>query len=71
MLRNIGPLDRTIRVVLGIVLLSLVFYGPASSWGWLGLLPLITGMIGYCPLYHVLGWSTNGRTRRAASGHPA
>ena len=55
---NESSTDRVIRVVLGLVLLALVFVGPATPWGWLGLVPLITGAVGFCPLYRVLGLST-------------
>lgn len=55
---NVGSLDRWLRVIAGIVLLSLVFVGPRTSWGWLGLIPLVTGLAGYCPMYRLLGLST-------------
>lgn len=55
---NMNPIDRGIRIVLGVVLVSLFFFGPESAWGLLGLVPLITGLIGYCPLYRVLGITT-------------
>ncbi len=55
---NEGGLDRAIRIVLGLVGISLVFYGPRSAWGWIGLLPLVTGLVGSCPLYTVLGLRT-------------
>lgn len=55
---NVGLLDRAIRIVLGLAILSLVYVGPESLWGYLGFIPLITGLVGYCPLYHVLGIST-------------
>lgn len=58
MLRNVGSLDRTIRIVLGLVLLSMVFVGPRTTWGYVGLVPLLTGVIGWCPLYRVLRIST-------------
>lgn len=60
---NVGPVDRTIRIIVGIVLLCLVFVGPETRWGYLGLIPLFTGIVGYCPLYHALHISTNRRTR--------
>ena len=63
---NIGTLDRTIRIVLGVVLLALVFVGPQTRWGYLGLIPLVTGIVGYCPLYRVLGISTNRHGAKAA-----
>lgn len=55
---NEGTLDRAIRVVLGIVLVSLVFVGPQTLWGLVGLVPLATGLAGYCPLYRLVGVST-------------
>ncbi len=50
--------DRMIRVVLGIGLLSLVFVGPRTPWGIVGVVPLLTGLVGFCPLYRMLGLST-------------
>lgn len=68
-MRNIGGMDRIIRVVLGIGLIALVFLGPETRWGWLGLVPLLTGIVGFCPLYRLLGISTyhadDGRARTA------
>ncbi len=48
---NIGGVDKFVRIVLGVVLISLVFWGPKTLWGLLGFIPLITGAIGFCPLY--------------------
>ena len=59
MLRNIGTADRWIRIVIGFGLLALVFTGPQTAWGYLGLIPLATALFGYCPLYQALGISTN------------
>ncbi len=58
---NEGAVDRAVRVVLGIVLLALVFVGPRTPWGWIGLLPLLTGLFGFCPLYVPFGLSTARR----------
>jgi hypothetical protein len=58
---NEGSLDRGVRVIAGIVLISLVFMGPQTPWGWIGLIPLATGLIGWCPLYSALGLSTCGQ----------
>ncbi len=58
MSRNEGTIDRTLRVILGLVLLSLVFVGPQTLWGLIGIVPLATGLIGSCPIYSVLGIST-------------
>ncbi len=55
---NEGPVDRIIRVILGLGLIAIVFAGPHTPWGWVGLLPLITGLVGFCPLYKVLKIST-------------
>lgn len=56
--RNEGTADRLIRVTLGVVLLMLAFTGPRTSWGLIGIVPLLTGLVGSCPLYAVLGFST-------------
>jgi hypothetical protein len=56
--RNEHLVDRVIRVVIGVVLLSLVWIGPQTAWGWVGLVPLVTGLVGSCPLYRVFGIST-------------
>ena len=56
--QNEGSIDRVIRVLLGSVLLSLVFFGPHSWLGLLGIIPLLTGIVGFCPLYRALGLST-------------
>jgi hypothetical protein len=55
---NEGTIDRAIRIVLGLGLLSLVFVGPQSPLGYIGLVPLATGLIGFCPLYKIFGFST-------------
>lgn len=59
-LTNEGKIDRIARVFLGAVLLSLVFVGPQTPWGLLGLIPLATGSVGFCPLYRLLGIDTCG-----------
>lgn len=61
---NVGPLDRAIRIVLGLVLLALVFIGPESLWGLVGFVPLVTGIAGYCPLYGMFDFSTVGTPHR-------
>ncbi len=57
---NVGTVDKVIRVILGLGLLSLVFFveGPAKWWGLVGFVPLITGLAGNCPLYTLFGLST-------------
>lgn len=55
---NEGKLDRIIRVILGLVLLSLVVVGPQTLWGLVGIVPLMTGIAGFCPLYKLIGLKT-------------
>jgi len=57
MKKNIGGVDRSIRIIAGIGILSLAFIGPATAWGYLGLIPLATGLIGWCPPYALSGIS--------------
>lgn len=58
MKQNEGMLDRGLRIALGLVLIALVFVGPQTAWGWIGIVPLVTGLVGYCPLYAILGIRT-------------
>ena len=55
---NVGGIDRMLRILAGLVLISLVFIGPKVIWGWVGLVPLLTGLVGTCPLYTILGIRT-------------
>jgi len=55
---NVHNIERVFRVILGLVVLSLVFIGPRSLWGLLGLVPLVTGIVGTCPAYTLFGIST-------------
>ena len=63
---NMGRVDRTIRIVIGIALLALTFQGSWYAWGYIGIIPLLTGLVGYCPAYKPLRIDTRGH--RAA--HP-
>jgi cadmium resistance protein CadD (predicted permease) len=58
MTNNVGGWDRIIRIAIGIALLSLVFVGPKTLWGLIGLVPLITGLAGVCPAYGLVGINT-------------
>jgi hypothetical protein len=58
MKKNEHKVDRIIRVITGLFILSLVLWGPKSWWGLLGIIPIFTGLIGYCPLYPLLGINT-------------
>lgn len=63
MVCNVGGTDRVLRAVLGLVLLSLVLVleGPARWWGLVGLVPLATALVSYCPLYSLIGLNTRGQ----------
>ncbi len=56
--QNEGSIDRVARVLVGSVLLSLIFFGPHTWLGLVGIVPLFTGIVGFCPLYRVFGLST-------------
>ena len=58
MTRNEGTIDRTLRILAGLGLLALVFVGPQTPYGWIGLVPLLTGIVGMCPVYSILGIRT-------------
>ena len=55
---NVGNLDLILRVVLGVVLIALVFIGPKTAWGWIGVVPLVTGLLRTCPIYSLIGVNT-------------
>jgi hypothetical protein len=57
---NEGGVDRGLRAVLGLAILSLAFVGPQTPWGYLGLIPLVTAVVGFCPVYALLGINTCG-----------
>ncbi len=63
---NEGPVDRIVRVVVGLAILSLAFVGPATPWAYLGLVPIVTGALGSCPVYTLFGISTCPLKTRAA-----
>jgi len=58
MKKNEGTIDRVLRVLVGLGLLSLAFVGPQTPWGYVGVVPLLTGLVGFCPLYTLLGMNT-------------
>lgn len=68
--RNEHTAERVVRVVIGVALLSLVWIGPQTAWGWVGLVPLVTGLVGSCPLYRVLGVSTCSIDKRTSLQPP-
>jgi hypothetical protein len=58
MTSNVGNADRIIRIIVGLVLIALVFVGPKTMWGWIGLAPLFTGLFRWCPAYRLVGINT-------------
>ena len=58
MTRNVGGIDRILRIVVGLVLIALAATGTVGLWGWIGVVPLLTGLAGTCPAYKLLGMST-------------
>lgn len=58
MQKNIHPIERVVRVVVGLVLTSMAFMGPANPWFLIGIVPVLTGLIGWCPPYQLLGINT-------------
>ena len=55
---NVGGIDRILRIVVGIVLIGLAALGIVGAWGWIGVVPLLTGLFSWCPLYPLLGINT-------------
>jgi hypothetical protein len=55
---NEHPIERALRVIVGLALLGIAFFGPKTPWGYLGIIPILTGAFGTCPLYTLLGIST-------------
>lgn len=55
---NVGGIDKVVRIVIGAVLIGLALTGIIGAWGWIGLLPLATGMFNFCPAYRLLGVNT-------------
>ncbi len=55
---NVGGIDRIARIVVGLVLIALAATGPVGVWGWIGIVPLLTGSVGFCPLYPLIGMNT-------------
>lgn len=64
---NVGMFDRVLRILVGLILLSLVFVGPKTPWGLVGLVPLLTGLARFCPAYRLAGVSTCGRCAKPAA----
>jgi hypothetical protein len=61
MTKNVGGIDRILRIVVGLGLIAIVFVGPQTPWGWIGVIPLATALVGFCPAYRLVGLSTCSR----------
>ena len=70
MIMNIHPVERAIRIIAGALIASLAFWGPASYWFLLGLIPLITGLVWWCPPYQLPGIRSCPKPKQAASSGP-
>ena len=55
---NVGGIDRILRIAIGLVLIGLAATGTVGWWGWLGVIPLLTGVVRFCPLYSLVGMNT-------------
>jgi O-antigen ligase len=58
MTRNVGGIDRILRIAIGLLLIALAATGTVGVWGWIGIVPLATGLIGWCPPYAFFGVNT-------------
>ena len=58
---NVGNADRTIRIIAGLVLIGLAATGTIGMWGWIGVIPVLTGTFRFCPAYPLLGINTNSK----------
>ncbi len=58
MKKNVGTIDMVLRILVGLGLISLVFVGPQTFWGWIGIVPLVTALMGWCPAYTLIGVNT-------------
>lgn len=58
MTANVGTIDRTLRILLGLALISIAFWGPQTPWGYIGLIPLVTAFVSFCPVYRLFGLCT-------------
>lgn len=57
--KNIGTIDRSLRILVGVILIALTVMGKIGVWGWIGVLPLATGLVSSCMLYTLLGINTH------------
>ncbi len=67
--KNLGTIDRIARIILGVVLIALVFVGPQTLWGWIGVIPLATGLLARCPAYALFGVRTCATGESSSERH--
>lgn len=67
MKKNVGTIDRVVRAVLGLILVALVFVGPQTPWGWIGLILIATAGMSWCPLYRLFGCQTTAAKQEDTS----
>ena len=63
-MNNVGRLDRLVRLLVGTTLIALVLTGPRTVWGWIGLIPVATAIMAFCPMYTVLGINCPDKHRK-------
>jgi len=56
--KNIGTIDKVVRILVGLALIALVFVGPQTPWGWIGVPVILIALVGWCPLYKLVGFSS-------------
>ncbi len=59
---NVGTMDRAFRIIAGLVLIGLAATGTIGMWGWIGIVPVLTGVFRFCPAYPLLGINTNSKS---------
>ncbi|HSH83574.1 MAG TPA: DUF2892 domain-containing protein [Guyparkeria sp.] len=65
---NIGMIDKWLRIVVGVVLIALALFGVIGWWGYIGIIPLATGVINFCPVYRLIGLDTLGANKDRSDG---
>lgn len=55
---NVGGIDRILRIIAGLALIALTLTGTIGAWGWIGVVPLATGLLKFCPVYSILGFNS-------------
>jgi hypothetical protein len=65
---NVGSIDRVLRVAVGVTLISLAILGKLGPWAYIGIVPLLTGLVSWCPAYRLLGFDTCSSRRRSDAG---